>query len=369
MNKVLFVATVAKKHINVFHLPFLKMFKENGWETSVCARNDFEGDTEPVIPNCDNYYDIPFERFPINLNNLKAYKKIKKLISENNYNIVHCHTPTGGLVARLASMKFRKKGVKVIYTAHGFHFYKGAPFINWLLYFPVEWICSFFTDTLITINKEDYIFAQKHMHAREVKYVPGVGVRTDRLDKTKTEKMRAELQIPEDAVVIISVGELNKNKNHELIIRAISKMENVYYIVAGKGELSDYLQNLINELNASDRIKLLGYRQDVGALIKISDIFAFPSYREGLPVSVMEAMYLGLPVVASDIRGVRDLIENGKNGFLCNPFDSASFCEKISLLAEDKKSCEEMGRANKEKVKDFGMEKVNDKVREIYGLM
>ena len=151
-KRVLFVATVAKSHINVFHLPYLKWFKDNGYETHVCARDDFDGE-ECIIPNCDVHYDVPFERSPISVKNFKAYKELKNIINENKYDIIHCNTPVASILTRLAAIKARKKGTKVIYTAHGFHFFKGAPLLNWLLYYPIEKMCSYFTDALITINQ------------------------------------------------------------------------------------------------------------------------------------------------------------------------------------------------------------------------
>lgn len=174
-KKVLFVATVVKTHINVFHLPYLKMLKEMGYKTYVAAKNDFVN--EPcVIPYCDNYIDIPFERNPLNKNNISAYRMLKKVIDKENFDIIHCHTPVGGALTRIAARKSRKKGTKVIYTAHGFHFYKGAPLKNWLMYYPAERFCSYFTDALITINKEDYALAQRKMKAQKIYYIPGVGI-------------------------------------------------------------------------------------------------------------------------------------------------------------------------------------------------
>ena len=168
MKKVLFAATVVKTHIMEFHIPFLRMFQQAGWETAVAARNDYEDPGDCVIPCCDRYYDIPFERSPLKPGNLRAYRDLKRVIDEGKYNLIHCHTPVGALLTRLAALRVRKKGTKVIYTAHGFHFYRGAPILNWLVYFPAEWLCGFFTDVLITINREDYAFAQKHIHAGKV---------------------------------------------------------------------------------------------------------------------------------------------------------------------------------------------------------
>ena len=156
MKKVLFVATVVKTHIMVFHIPYLEWFKKNGYEVHVCAKNDYENKDECIIPYCDKYHDLPFERSPFKANNLKVYKKLKEIINTNNYDIIHCHTPMGGALTRLAAHKARNRGTKVLYTAHGFHFYKGSPLINWLVYYPVERWLARYTDVLITINEEDY---------------------------------------------------------------------------------------------------------------------------------------------------------------------------------------------------------------------
>ena len=364
--KILYITTIGGT-MNFFK-NFIRELVEQGHTVDLACNDSVSKPADMYIEIGCRIYSISTSRSPYSKGNIIAIKQIKKLVEKNGYDIVHCHTPLAAMCTRIACRKMRKKGLKVIYTAHGFHFYKGAPLKNWLLYYPIEKICAHWTDTLININLEDYAFSKKKMKAKRVEYVPGVGVDTSRFDNVSTgrEAKRKELEIPEDATIVISIGELNANKNHEAIIRAVAKIPGIYYMIAGKGLLKDYLQNLIDELGISDRVKLVGFRRDIGELLNCADIFAFPSYREGLPVSAMEAMYMGLPVVASDIRGVRDLIENGKNGYLCNPFDSNTFCEKLTILADDKKLCEEMGQANKEKVKNFRMEKVDKTVREIY---
>ena len=179
-KKVLFVATVVKTHMMQFHIPYLKMFQEMGWETAVASKNDYENPADCQIPYCDTYYDIPFARLPWKLSNIQSYKMLKRIIDEGNYDIIHCHTPVGAMIARLAALAARKKGTKVIYTAHGFHFFKGAPLLNWLLFYPAEWLLAPVTDVLITINKEDHARALKQLHAKRIEYVPGVGIRTER---------------------------------------------------------------------------------------------------------------------------------------------------------------------------------------------
>lgn len=311
-KKVLFTATVVKTHINVFHLPYLKWFKEQGYEMHVAAKNDFVN--EPcIIPNCDQYYDINFTRFPFSKANIKAYKQLKKLIQENNYDIIHCHTPVAGVLTRLAARK--SKNTTVIYTAHGFHFFKGAPLLNWLIYYPIERFCARYTDKLITINKEDYGRAKrfKLRNNGKVYYVPGVGINLEKIQNLKVDikQKKKELGISKNIPILLSVGELNKNKNHEAVLQALSKLKdkNFIYLICGRGVLKEYLERKIQELHLENKAKLLGYRSDVIKILKTADLFIFPSKREGLPVSVIEAMAAGLPVIASNVRGNRDLVK------------------------------------------------------------
>ena len=242
------------------------------------------------------------------------------------------------MLTRLAAREARKKGTKVIYTAHGFHFFKGAPLINWILFYPVEKFCARFTDVLITINQEDYKRAQK-FKAGKVEYIPGVGIDTKKFSEVVVDKSakRKELGVPVDAFLVLSVGELNKNKNHDTVIKAIAKLNNpnVYYVICGQGTLENYLKDLINELGLEKQVKLLGYRRDIAEISKTSDIFVFPSFREGLSVALMEAMALGLPVVCSKIRGNVDLIEDGKGGYLVEPDDVEGFINAIRRIINE----------------------------------
>lgn len=310
-KKVLFTATVVKTHINVFHLPYLKWFKEQGCEVHVAAKNDFVNEA-CIIPNCDKFYDINFARFPFSKTNINAYKQLKKIITENNYDIIHCHTPVAGVLTRLAARN--SKNTAVIYTAHGFHFFKGAPLLNWLIYYPVECFCARFTDKLITINKEDYERAQ-HFRLRKngkVYYVPGVGIDIEKIRNTKVDvcQKKKELGIPENVSVLLSVGELNKNKNHIVVLNALSKLQDkqFIYLICGRGVLKEDLEEKIKELGLGTKVRLLGYINDITEILKIADIFIFPSKREGLPVSLIEAMAAGLPAIASNVRGNRDLL-------------------------------------------------------------
>ena len=366
-KKVLFIATVVKKHIVHFHIPYLKMFKEMGYKTVVVARNDYENPSNCQIPYCDHYIDIPFHREPINRENFQCYKILKKIIDEGDFSVIHCHTPVGGVIGRLAARKARKNGTCVMYTAHGFHFYKGAPLKNWLLFYPIEKLCSRFTDVLITINKEDYALAKKRMKAKCVEYVPGVGIDLEKFKRSseKNAEKRRELGIPEDAILLLSVGELIPRKNHETSIRAIATMD-VYYVIVGDGVMCRYLQKLIDELGVSDRVKLLGYRKDVCDLYNAADIFVFPSLQEGLPVSVMEAMACGTPCVASKIRGNVDLLENTEGEFLCTPNNIEEYSTKLQLLISNADLREKVGQNNEKAIQPFGIAEVCRKMQKIY---
>lgn len=369
MKKVLFVATLVKNHIAEFHLPYLKLFKDMGWETAVAAKNDYENPADCVIPNCDVFYNVPFERSPLKKENLAAYKQVKRIVREGCYDIIHCHTPVGAAVARLAAREARKNGTKVIYTAHGFHFYKGAPLVNWLVYFSAEWLLSPLTDVLITINREDYDRANRLLRAKKTVYIPGVGIDISRFrgNEEKAAALRGELGIPENATVLLSVGELTKRKNHRAVLDALAGMDNrnLFYVVCGRGPLKEELEGYAQKLGLGDRVRFMGYRNDVPDFYTMSDLFLFPSLQEGLPVSVMEAMASGKPVICSRIRGNTDIVEDGVNGFLIDPHSPQSIALAIARL-EDSGKREEIAGNNREKAGQFDLRRIVEQYREIY---
>lgn len=364
-KKVLFTATEVKTHINVFRLPYLKWFKEQGYEVHVAAKNDFIN--EPcVILNCDKYYDIKFARFPFSKTNINAYKQLKKLMKENNYDIIHCHTPVAGVLTRLAARS--SKNATVIYMAHGFHFFKGAPLINWLIYYPVERFCARFTDKQITINQEDYERARrfKLRNDGKVYYAPGVGIDLDKIKNIKVDikKKKAELGIQENTPVLLSVGELIKRKNHETVLKAFSgiKDKDFVYLICGRGILMEHLQNLTKQLGLESKVKFLGFRKDIAEICKTADLFIFPSYQEGLPVALMEAMACELPVIASNVRGNRDLIAK-ENLFEPNDVAALTNLIKKQLEAIQNKELQKVVYTNLEQ---YSLENVLKQMAEIY---
>jgi len=369
VKKVLFVATLVKNHMAEFHLPYLKLFKEMGWETAVAAKNDYDDPADCVIPNCDSFYDIPFERSPLKKQNLAAYRAVERIIREGDFDLIHCHTPVGAMVARLAARSARRKGTKVIYTAHGLHFYKGAPLVNWLIYFPVEWLLAPLTDVLITINLEDRERAKKLLRAKRIVYIPGVGIDTARFRGREAQgaALRQQLGIPEGETVLLSVGDLNKNKNHRAVITALAKLErkDIRYVVCGRGPLKEALQSYAASLGLQDRVRFMGYRDDIPDFYAMADVFVFPSFREGLSVSVMEAMASGKPVVCSKIRGNTDMVEDGENGFLIDPASPESIAGALEKVLEPE-TLARQSRVNREKAERFDLSAVVPRYRELY---
>ncbi len=313
-------------------------------------------------------FPLTCTRSPMDRNNLTAIKEIKKIVSHNHYDIIHCHTPIAAVCARIACRKARKQGSKVFYTAHGFHFHKDAPKESWLLYYPIEWLCAHWTDVLITINRQDFSLAKKKMKAKSVTYVPGVGIDIERFSSPNIDKAkkRLELHVPENAFLLLSVGELNDNKNHEIVIRALSKLQDpkIHYIIAGSGYLEGYLHNLSAELDIRKQVHLLGYRKDVDELYKASDTYIHPSLREGLPVTIMEAMAAKTPVICSNIRGCQELINSE---YLFSPRDLTDVIEKIRRI----RFCPDLDsvvNANYGKLQKYNIFHVTRKMLKLYGI-
>lgn len=364
-RKVLFVATVLRGHILVFHLPYMRWFREQGYEVHCCARND-TGEVCPIVPDCDRYIDLAFERSPLHPGNRAAYRTLKTLIDTEQYALIHCHTPVGGMLARLAARDARGKGTRVVYTAHGFHFYDGAPLVNWLAFYPAERVLSRWTDLLITINREDDARARR-FHARQTALVAGVGVPLERyaapVDRTG---VRAGLGLAPDTFTVITVGEHIPRKNHEACLRALAATPGATLLFCGVGEKEAELRTLAETLHVADRVQFLGFRRDVPALLSASDAFLFPSFQEGLPVSLMEAMAAGLPCVASRVRGNADLIVPGQGGMLCAPTGFEPMAVALATLRDDPAQRAAMGAFNHRAIQPYGLDAVRERMAALY---
>ena len=357
-----------------FLVPHVKYLSENGFRVEI-ACSDVGGRMEDVRSDLEGVVDaihvLRLERSPVNPRNFQGYRDLKKLLAENHYDIIWTNEPVMGVVTRLAANKYRRRGTKVIYMCHGFHFYNGASLPSWLIFYPIERFMSRFCDRIVTINHEDEARA-KTFHCPRVEYIHGIGVNTDRLhNRNEQSDIRSELNLSGDDFLVLSVGELNENKNQQVIIRATAQLKDpkIHYLLCGKGDQQEKLENLAKELGIGDNVHFLGYRKDVVDICAQADVFAHPVRREGLGLAPLEAMYCGLPLVATDTRGIQDYCENGKSGFLCGSEDVAGFAEAITMLKSDEIMRRDFGAYNQEAAKDFCLKRVTGDVLSIMQLI
>ncbi len=339
MPKVLFVSNVIE-HITSFHLPYLKLLKQNGYEIHVITNANGKKELE----YCDKLYDLPICRSPLHFRNIKSIKEAKKIISQEDYDFIHCHTPMGGVVGRIAGKKARKNGTKIIYTSHGFHFYKGAPCLNWLVYYTIEKRLAKQTDCIITINEEDYKKAKQFAPKTCcVEYMDGVGVDPKRFikktDELKTQ-LRAQYGFLRDEKICFYAAEFIPRKNHEFLIEGFQlvcqEVPNVKLLLAGIGPIQEEIKNKVCKLGLDEKVVFLGYRKDIPQLLAISDIVVSTSKQEGFPINVAEGIMTNTPCVVSDIRGNIDIINAGENGFIYKQNNCEDFCKKVvSVLRDD----------------------------------
>lgn len=380
LMKVLMVCTIASM-IGNFNMSNISILKKSGYEVHV-ACNFLKGSSwsekrsyelrEKLVNELHvKCYQVDFERSPLKISkNIKAYKELSKIIDNNNYEFVHCQTPMGAAITRIVTMK---KNVKVMYTAHGFHFFKGAPLKNWLLFYPVEKWLSRYTDVLVTINDEDFRIASRKFNSGRVVEIPGAGVEISRFRYNERYKnqIRKKLGITSEKTMLLSVGELNDNKNHQIILKALNilKNNNVVYVIAGIGPKKESLQSLAKKYGIENQVKLIGYKKDIEKYYSAADIFVFPSKREGLSFAGIEAMAAGLPIVGSNIRGVKDYVYESKSGYLLPHDDYKGFAKKLNELIVNPNLRKRMGKYNTQSACKYDVKNVNKIMEKVYGLM
>ncbi len=380
-KKVLMAASVASM-IDQFNMPNIRLLLELGYEVHV-ACNFLEGNT------CDRRrirklqktlreWSVPYHQWscPRDIRSVgagvQALRQLLELTRQHRFAWIHCHSPIGGALARIVA---HRQKIRVIYTAHGFHFYKGAPFTNWLLYYPVEKLLSYWTDILVTVNREDYRFAKRHLRVQtgSIFYIPGIGIDTRRFcrmsaDSTQQQKRDfcRKYQIPADAVILLSVGELSRRKNHQAVIAALAELreKNSFYLICGQGEQQKRLLRQAEALGVSDRLRLLGFQEHVEEFYQSADLFVFPSLQEGMPTALMEAMAAGMACVVSDIRGNRELV---KDRF--SPGKQEQLLKKLERLLADQRLRTQRGLFYQKKIAAYDQKEVQKRMRRIYTQM
>ncbi|MBM7029488.1 glycosyltransferase family 4 protein [Bacillus velezensis] len=366
-KKVLFCATV-DYHFKAFHLPYFQWFQDMGWEVHVAAGGNMN------LPFVDEKFSIPIRRSPFHPENLSVYRRLKRLIQDNGYDMIHCHTPVGGVLARLAARQARQKGTKVLYTAHGFHFCDGAPLKNWLLYYPIEKFLSSYTDCLITINEEDYERA-KQMKKTDcnAKKIHGIGVNTDRfrpVSREESERLREKHGFGAGEFILVYPAELNGNKNQGLLIETAALLKNripeLKLVFAGEGAMEEPYRKKAESLGVSDMVRFYGFCRDIHELIQLADLSVASSIREGLGMNLLEGMAAEKPAVAADNRGHREIIEDGVNGFLVPAGDSAAFADRIEKLYRSPGLRKAMGQEGRRTAECFSETRTVKEMAHIY---
>lgn len=375
VKKVLIITT-AGGFLPQFEMNDVKILAEQGYQIHYASNFDnpvYEMDVDMLEKLGIRLHPISIPKSPVHIRRgLKSFREIAAIIRQERITALHCHNPMGGVLGRLAAFTCSAGKSYVIYTAHGFHFYKGASLLNWLLFYPVEWMLAMVTDCLITINREDALRAEKFLHGRlrAAYQIPGVGVDTQKFapNQDMRRQMRHQLRMTDNTFYLLSVGEINHNKNHEVIIRALAELKDtaVFYGICGRGYRQEYLEKLAKKLGVEKQVKFYGFRSDIPQMLQAADCFVFPSKREGLGIAAVEAMAAGLPMITSDCRGTREYMEDGVTGYVCGSNKAAAYTKLIRHMKESPELRRAMSAACRSVAERFDIKKTDKIMREIY---
>lgn len=374
VKKALIITTISG-FVPQFEMNNVALLQEMGYEVHYASnfnRPVYDYDKNLFEKKGITTHHLCIEKSPVHLiRNCLALRQLKKILKEEQFTLIHCHNPMGGVLGRLAGWLYAP-GAVVLYTAHGFHFYRKAPLINWFFYYPVEKALAHFTDKLITINEEDYRRAE-HFRLKEggsVWKIPGVGLDVERFmhEGKKRCYEKKELGFPKDSFLLLSVGELNRNKNHKVVIEAIARMKEpkLYYMICGRGSGRKKLERLIQKKGLQGKVKLLGYRKDIERILPAADCFLFPSKREGFGMAAVEAMAAGLPLITSDCRGTREYMKDGVTGIVCRKNCAESYKRAVRDLMNNPWKRQRMRAACQEAALLFSRNATENVMRHVY---
>jgi glycosyltransferase EpsD len=367
-KKILYTAT-SDIHINTFHIPYLKWLKSQGFNVHVAIEKRGEID----LDFCDQVHYLSFKRFPFNKHNVKAYKDLKKIINLNNFDLIHCHTPVVSVLTRLAAKNARKKNTKVLYTVHGYHFYKGAPLHLWALYYPIEKVLSKITDAIITINREDYEITKNKFWNKETFYIKGIGIDTNRFRQVSIDekkKIKKKLSIGDEKFILLYVAEFISRKNHKFLLESLPELKqnipNILVLLAGRGPLLEKSIQIAEQLKINEVTSFLGWRNDIPNLAAIADIGISTSKQEGLGLGLAEEMLCRVPIVASSDRGHKEMVIHGENGYLFEQENKNEFIQYVLNLYNDKDLRNTFSKKALEKANEFIIENSLESMSKIY---
>lgn len=376
MKKILIITTIGG-FLQQFEMNDVKILQEKNYQIHYASNFEnlvYETDLNNLKKQGIILHHICIQKSPLHIwKNCRAFVKLCRIVKEEKIDVIHCHNPMGGVLGRLVAVWCKKARLYVIYTAHGLHFYKGAPLLNWLLYFPVEYLLAKCTDFLITINGEDYTRVQRFAKRKNIclARIPSVGVDVSKFAPEAGIRihMRQKLGIDKDAFYVLSVGELNHNKNHEVIIRAIALLhdEQIQYGICGKGYRRKYLEQLAEKLGVEKQVKFFGFRNDIPKMLQCADCFAFPSIREGLGMAALEAMAAGIPLITSDCRGTREYMQDSINGYVCFEGTVEKYAEMIRQMKNHGEVRSRMSEACRKTAQKFDIAETEKVMRRVYG--
>ena len=356
-----------------FLVPHIRYLSQNGFSVELACSDvgGRLGDLHKALDGIAPIHTVRLVRSPFSLGNRKGYGDLKKIIDGEHWDIIWTNEPVMGVMTRLAARSVRIHGTKVVYMVHGFHFYKGAPKKNWLIWYPVEKLMCRYTDKLITINEEDYQLARSKFPV-ETCHIHGVGVSVSRyyLHSVKEEEaLRKEESLSAQDFVVLCTGELNANKDQRTLIDAAilcrGRIPELKVLLAGNGPMESALRDQIAENHAENFIRLLGYRTDLERVVPAADVIVSCSHREGLGLNLIEGMLCGKPIIAVENRGHRELIENGVTGYMVPIGDSCALAERLVRLHNDGNR-KELGQAGYKKVQLYTDVSVQQELAHIY---